>query len=145
MDKRRVSTGIAKYGVNPLTKAGLALGIGPPGVVLLETIGRKTGEPRRTPVGGRVEGDTIWIVSEHGPRAAYIRNIEAHPEVRVKVGRRWRSGTAHTLPDDDWRERLRSIGRGRPGLKLNSAVVRVMKSDPMTVRIDLDPSELGLS
>jgi deazaflavin-dependent oxidoreductase (nitroreductase family) len=138
MDKRRIASAGAKYGVNPFVKAGAALGIRPPGVILLETTGRKSGQPRRTPVGGRREGATIWVVAEHGLRANYVRNIEANPRVRVKIGRRWHTGTAHPLPDDDWRERLRMIGRGRPGLKLNSTVVRVMHSTPATVRIDLD-------
>ena len=37
------------------------------------------------------------------------------------------------MPDDDWRERQRTM----PGL--NAAVVRAMGTTPMTVRVDLDP------
>jgi hypothetical protein len=37
------------------------------------------------------------------------------------------------LPEDDWRARQ----RGMP--KANAAVVRLMGSEPVTVRIDLDP------
>src|SRR5688572_7062330 len=33
---------------------------------LLETTGRRSGEPRRTPLGGRREGDQFWFVSEFG-------------------------------------------------------------------------------
>ena len=138
MDKRRIATAGAKYTLNPFVKAGSALGIRPPGVILLETTGRKSGQARRTPVGGRLEASTIWVVAEHGLRAGYVRNIEANPRVRVKIGRRWRAGTAQALPEDDWRERLRMIGQGRPGLKLNSAVVRIMHTTPATVRIDVD-------
>jgi deazaflavin-dependent oxidoreductase (nitroreductase family) len=101
--------------------------------LLLTTTGRRSGRPRRTPVGKALQGDTLWVVAEHGPRASYVRNIEANPRVRVKLGRRWRQGTATPLPDDDWRERQRRIPN-----KLNSAGVRAMGSDPMTVRIDLD-------
>ena len=138
MDKRRVATAAAKYAVNPFVKAGIAIGLPPPGVLLLETRGRKSDQPRRTPVGGRVEGNTVWVVAEHGLRASYVRNIEANPRVRVRIRRRWRTGTAHPLPDDDWRERLRTMSRGMPGLRFNSAVVRMMHSTPATVRIDLD-------
>ena len=88
---------------------------------------------RRTPVGNGLEGSTFWIVAEHGRRAAYVRDIVANPRVRVKVGRRWRSGTAHPLPDDDPRERQRRIG-----LRFNAAVVRAMGTELMTVRVDLD-------
>jgi deazaflavin-dependent oxidoreductase (nitroreductase family) len=83
---------------------------------------------------GLVPGtDTFWLVAEHGRRAGYVRNIEANPHVRVKIGRRWRHGTAHLLPDDDPRERQRAMPR------LNAATVRLVGTDLLTVRIDLDP------
>jgi deazaflavin-dependent oxidoreductase (nitroreductase family) len=138
MDKRRVTTTLATRTLNPVVKGAAALGIRPPGVVVLETIGRKSGKRRRTPVGGRLEDSTVWIVAEHGRRAGFVRNIAANPRVRVKVGRRWREGTAHLMADDDPRLRLRQIGHRRAGLKLNSLVVRAMATDMRTVRIDLD-------
>jgi deazaflavin-dependent oxidoreductase (nitroreductase family) len=137
--KRRLAKAAAKYTVNPVVKAGMAVGVLPRGTLLLETTGRTSGQPRRTPVGGRVEGNTVWIVSEHGPNAAYVRNIAKTARVRVRIGRIWREGHATALPDDDWRARLRAIGRGNPWLKLNGAVVRMMGTTSMTIRIDLDP------
>ena len=134
MDKRRISTFFSAKLLNPIVKAAVSAGIPLPGIAILETTGRKSGEPRRTPVGKALEGDTFWIVAEHGKRANYVRNLTANPRVRVKIGRRWRTGTAHPMPEDDWRERQRRIPN-----KLNSAVVRIAGSDPMTVRIDLDP------
>lgn len=56
-----------------------------PGQTLLETTGRVSGLPRRTPVGGRREGDSFWLVSEFGERSQYIRNIRADPRVRVRI------------------------------------------------------------
>ncbi|MFL5868972.1 MAG: nitroreductase/quinone reductase family protein [Thermoleophilaceae bacterium] len=117
-----------------MVKAATNAGIPLPGVVILETTGRKSGQPRRTPVGKAVIDNTLWIVAEHGRRAGYVRNISVNPRVRVKIGRRWRTGTAQALPDDDPRERQRRIPN-----KLNSASVRAMGSDLMTVRVDLDP------
>jgi deazaflavin-dependent oxidoreductase (nitroreductase family) len=102
------------------------------GWALLETTGRKSGQPRTTPVGNGLEGDTFWIVAEHGLRAGYVRNIQANPRVRVLVAGRWRPGTAQLLPDDDPRERQRTL----PGL--NARVVRLMGTDLLTVRVDLD-------
>jgi deazaflavin-dependent oxidoreductase (nitroreductase family) len=101
-------------------------------ITMLETIGRKSGVPRRTPVGGRVIDDAFWMVSEHGNRAQYVKNIQANPSVGVGVRGRWRSGTAHLLPDDDPIERLKQLPGG------NSAVVRLVGSDLLTVRVDLD-------
>jgi deazaflavin-dependent oxidoreductase (nitroreductase family) len=134
----RLRKELAKHTLNPVMKVVAALGLSFPGIVLLETTGRRTGKCRRTPVGGRLEDRSVWTVSEHGRGAGYVRNIEANPHVRVRVGRRWRTGTARLLPDDDTRQRLRTMSKGKLGLKLNALGVRAMRTDPMTVRIDLD-------
>ena len=68
---------------------------------LLETTGRKSGEPRRTPLGGKLVGHEFWFVSEFGERSQYVRNIKADPRVRVRLRGRWHSGTARLVPDDD--------------------------------------------
>jgi deazaflavin-dependent oxidoreductase (nitroreductase family) len=135
VDKRRVSTFLSARILNPVVRAASRAGVPLPGVVILETTGRRSGEPRRIPVGRAFVDDTLWVIAEHGRRAAYVRNIEAEPRVRVKVGRTWRTGTAQVLADDDWRERQRRIPN-----RLNSAAVRAMGSDPVTVRVDLDPA-----
>jgi deazaflavin-dependent oxidoreductase (nitroreductase family) len=99
---------------------------------LLETTGRKTGQPRRTPVGGRLAGNEFWLVSEFGDRSQYVRNIAANPRVRVRVRGRWHTGTATLLPDDDARARLAELPR------MNSAAVRAMGDNLLTIRVDLD-------
>ncbi|MFD7057845.1 nitroreductase/quinone reductase family protein [Streptomyces sp. NPDC059906] len=105
-----------------------------PGQTLLETTGRVSGRPRRTPVGGRREGDSFWLVSEFGERSQYIRNIRADPRVRVRVRGRWYAGTAHLLPDDDPLARLRRLPR------FNSMAVRAMGvgTAHLTVRVELE-------
>ena len=133
MDKRRVSTFLTAKLVNPIVRAAARLGIPLPLVVILETRGRKSGQPRRIPVGKAITGDALWIVAEHGRRAAYVKNIEADPHVRVRVGRKWRSGIAHVLYDDDWRARQRRLPN-----KLNSATVRLMGTEHLTIRVELE-------
>jgi deazaflavin-dependent oxidoreductase (nitroreductase family) len=133
--KRRWSTFLTAKVVNPIVRAAARAGIPLPLVVILETRGRKSGESRRIPVGKAIIGDTLWIVAEHGRKAAYVKNIEADPHVRVRAGRRWRSGTAHVLYDDDWRARQRRLPN-----RLNSATVRLMGTEHVTVRVDLDPA-----
>jgi deazaflavin-dependent oxidoreductase (nitroreductase family) len=136
--KRRLTTALARSVVNPVMRRAIERGIALPGYALLETTGRKSGLPRRTPVGNGLDGDTFWIVAEHGRSAAYVRNLEADPRVRIKVGRRWRTGIAVLLPEDDARARQRLIGR-----KFNAAVVRLIGTDLLTVRIDLEPPTLA--
>lgn len=134
--KRAVVRFVQKYLVNPPMRLALTLGVLPPTHALLETIGRSSGRARRNPVGNGLadDGRTFWIVAEHGRQAGYVRNIEAHPDVRVRIGRQWRTGQAELCPDDDPHARLRAIGR-----PINAAILRAMGTDLLTVRIDLEP------
>jgi deazaflavin-dependent oxidoreductase (nitroreductase family) len=77
--KRQIVHVLQKYVLYPPIKMLFAMSIVPPGYVLLETIGRKTGKARRTPVGDARVGDRLWIVVEHGMKAGYVRNIVANP------------------------------------------------------------------
>ena len=142
--KLKIVRAVQKYVANPLIRRMFARGIVPPGYALLETIGRRSGQARTTPVGDGRIGDVFWIVAEHGRRAAYVRNLEANPRVRVRSrdGRtlRWRTGTAHILDDDDPRERQRILSKGHLERRLNAAAVRAMSVELLTVRIDLDPA-----
>lgn len=122
--KRRVVHAAQRRVVNPI---GRKLP-----VTMLETIGRRSGLPRRTAVGGRVVDDQFWMVSEHGEHSHYVLNIKANPAVRVRIRGRWRTGTAHLLPSDDPIARLAHLPQ------LNSSMVRVMGSDLLTIRVDLD-------
>lgn len=99
---------------------------------LLETTGRVSGQPRITPIGGRRTGNSFWLVSEFGTRSQYVRNIEADNRVRLRLRGRWLTGTAHLMPDDDPIARLRSLPRA------NSTTVRIVGTDLLTIRIDLD-------
>ncbi|WP_329578099.1 nitroreductase/quinone reductase family protein [Streptomyces sp. NBC_01361] len=102
-----------------------------PGQILLETTGRTSGLPRRTPVGGRLIGREFWWVSEYGDKSQYVRNIQADPKIRVRIKGRWHTGTAHLLPDDDARARLKRLPR------YNSAAVRTLGTNLLTLRADL--------
>jgi deazaflavin-dependent oxidoreductase (nitroreductase family) len=122
--KRRIVHAVQRRVVNPV---GRKLP-----VTMLETTGRKSGQPHHTAVGGRVVDGQFWMVSEHGAHSHYVLNIKADPRVRVRIGGDWRSGTAHLLPDDDTVARLRQLPA------MNSAVVKLAGSELLTIRVDLD-------
>lgn len=48
------------------------------------------------------------------------------------------NGTAHILPDDDPYARQRRLSRRHPLRAMNMAVVRIMGTSLLTIRIDLD-------
>jgi deazaflavin-dependent oxidoreductase (nitroreductase family) len=131
--KRRASKFASVRLLNPVMVRLLEAGLVPRGWALLETTGRRSGEPRRVPVGDGLRGERFWIVAEHGRHADYVRNLETDPRVRVKVRGRWRTGTAHVLPDEDPRALLRALRR-----PLNDAGLLLMATEPLVVRIDLD-------
>jgi len=131
--KRRAARFVTNRIVNPLVRRALEIGLPGTGTALLETIGRKSGQARRTPVGNGLRGDKFWIVTEHGRHAAYVKNIEANPRVRVKVGRRWYEGTAQILEDEDPAERMRMLRR-----RANDSMVRAMGTEHIVIRVDLD-------
>ena len=139
--KRRLVSVVARYVINPPVRVLVGLGVLPLGFALLETTGRRSGRPRRTPVGDGLVADTFWIVAEHGQEANYVRNLLANPRVRVKVRSglrpRWREGVATVLAEDDPHARQRVLSRRHPLRALNAAVVRVMGTDLLTIRIDL--------
>jgi deazaflavin-dependent oxidoreductase (nitroreductase family) len=133
---------VQKSVINPMDKLAFALRVPPPGDALLETIGRRTGRPRVTPVCDGLEGDTFWIVAQGGRSADYVRNIEAHPRVRVKGSLPpgdWRAGTAHLLDADDPDERVRILSRDNRWRRLCLQASGALATTPLTVRVDLDP------
>ena len=132
--KRRLLRTITNRAVNPLVRPLVDKGLLDPGWALLETRGRRTGEPRATPVGNGLRGDSFWIVTEHGYHADYVRNIQQEPRVRVKVGGRWRSGTAYLLPHEDPYAKLRELRR-----PVNDAALLLVGTEQLVIRVDLDP------
>ena len=129
--KYRIITTLERLN-NRLTRWALRKGLAPRAFALLETVGRRTGQPRQTPVGNGLAGNTFWLVAVHGSQADYVRNIRAEPAVRVKVAGRWRTGTATILPDDDAAARSRQLP-----YQWDAAIGRLMATRPVTIRIDL--------
>ncbi|SPF04317.1 nitroreductase/quinone reductase family protein [Streptomyces sp. MA5143a] len=122
--KQRVVTAFQRHVANPVLRRV-------PFQTVLETTGRVSGLPRRTPIGGRRTGDTFWLVSEYGEKSHYVRNIKADPSVRLRLRGRWHHGTAHLLPTDDPLTRLSTLPT------LNSTAVRALGTNLLTIRVDL--------
>lgn len=123
--------------IDHMTRAAVRTGLARRSTALVETVGRKSGQPRITPVTNGLDGDVFWIVTEHGHKANYVRNIEANPRVRVNVGRTWRPGTARIV-DEDPEERLERIVAHNPRARANAQIVRKTGTENLVIRIDLD-------
>jgi deazaflavin-dependent oxidoreductase (nitroreductase family) len=81
--------------------AGLTrLGISLAGSRVLEVRGRKSGEPRRTPVNLLTFEGARYLVAPRG-HTQWVKNMRARPEGRLLVGRRGEPFTAVELPDGE--------------------------------------------
>ena len=125
--RRRIARVIWRL-FNPLARslAGIA-----PWWVVLETTGRRSGRPRQVPLArGPLDGNTTWLISVHGERAGFARNIAADPRVRLRLRGRWRDGTA-TVVDQDPAvlERFNNYARIGP---------RTLGIEPKLVRVELE-------
>lgn len=142
--KRVVVAAFQRYVLNPPVRLLLRLGL-PLGWTLLETTGRRTAVPECCPsvTASSETSSGSWPSTASPPPTCAIRS---DPRVRVRVRLRrglrmaWRPGTAHVLVDDDPYARQRwLIGWTHPLRALNAMIVRVLGTEPVTIRIDLDP------
>ncbi len=81
--------------------AGLTrLGISVAGSRVLEVPGRKTGEPRRTPVNLLTVEGARYLVAPRG-NTQWVRNLRESGQGRLLVGRRSEPFTAAEVPDEE--------------------------------------------
>lgn len=66
--------------VEPWVRAGwFAPGIAPAGLIVLETVGRRSGERRRVPLGAVRLGPWLLVSTVRGRRSQWARNLAANP------------------------------------------------------------------
>jgi deazaflavin-dependent oxidoreductase (nitroreductase family) len=128
--KFRRERAVGHYLLNPAVKGLSKLGLRTALATELETIGRKTGQIRRVPVSAQFDDKGAWLISQHGTRSGWGRNIVDNPNVRVRQGSQWRNGIAELRPDDD------VVARGRKFGRFGSKVVKALETTPVSVRID---------
>lgn len=128
--KFRRERAIGRYLLNPAVKGLRKLGLRTALATELETIGRKTGQLRRVPVSAQFDDSGAWVISQHGTRSGWGRNIVDNPNIRLRQGNQWRIGVATLRPDDD------VVARGRQFGRLGASVVKALETTPVSVRID---------
>jgi deazaflavin-dependent oxidoreductase (nitroreductase family) len=66
----------------------------------LTTTGRSSGQSREIELWFTERGGRFYVIAEGGERAHWVRNILAHPRVKVRVGERHCDATARVVYDD---------------------------------------------
>jgi deazaflavin-dependent oxidoreductase (nitroreductase family) len=79
-----------------------AIGLGPViggFIVLLTTIGRKSGKKRETPLQYEKIGADYYLGAARGLNADWVRNIQSNPQVELRVGAKHVHGAAEIVTD----------------------------------------------
>jgi deazaflavin-dependent oxidoreductase (nitroreductase family) len=84
---------------NPAVALLARAGVSVAGSRVLEVRGRKSGEPRRTPVNLLTVEGTQYLVAPRG-HTQWVRNLRASGEGRLLVGRRAQTFSAEEVPDE---------------------------------------------
>jgi deazaflavin-dependent oxidoreductase (nitroreductase family) len=137
--KRQFLVVSARCTINPIVRLLFRLGVAPPTMTLVETTGRLSRARRRTPAMFHREGSVVWVIAQHGIHAGWVRNLQADPEVRLRLRRRWHHGTAELVPADDADARVRTFVRSPALGVLLAAAFRATQTTPASLRIELRP------
>lgn len=79
-----------------------AIGLGPflgKIILLLTTIGRKSGNKRVTPLQYELIGADYYLGAVRGLQADWVRNIQSNPQVEIRVGAECFQGVAEVITD----------------------------------------------
>ncbi len=74
-------------------------------VLLLHTVGRKSGQPRVTPIAYFRDGENFFIVASNWGKdneAAWYLNLQANPRAELEVEGKMYSVDAHTAQDAEY-------------------------------------------
>lgn len=81
---RRIFRALNRWFMVPVFRMGLGWLIGsPPGgyIMVIQTVGRTSGEPRYAPVNYALANGNVYCVSGWGDASHWYRNLQAQPEV----------------------------------------------------------------
>ena len=87
--------------IEPSIRRGVGSAPFTPGtLIVLETVGRKTGRRSKVPLASLHVGQHILVGTFRGRRSQWVKNLDATPEVRFWLGGRARTATAKVLKPD---------------------------------------------
>ena len=101
---RRIFHWMDQFTMVPMLRAGLGPLIGNPFtgyMMLMKTIGRKSGQPRYTPMNYAIMNGNVYCLVRWGGAADWYRNLRAHPQVEVTLPGRTLHGSAEEVTDID--------------------------------------------
>jgi deazaflavin-dependent oxidoreductase (nitroreductase family) len=100
--------------LNRVVEPAVRMGIGSPrvlpsGLILLETIGFKTGAKRRTPLLATRLGGYVFVSTFRGDRSFWVKNLQKKPEVSYYLGGKPRRAKAFVMMPGKMYRRPKSL------------------------------------
>lgn len=86
------------------TGGAIGARVGPESVLLLTTMGRKSGQRRTVPVSFFEEGTTLFVIASNAGREnhpAWYLNLTAHPDAEIQIKRLRRQVTARVATEQE--------------------------------------------
>ncbi len=102
--------------------------------MVITTTGRKSGQPRTTPIGYVETGNYIYTLSRgEAPISNWVRNVKVNPKVKLQIGERVLGATGEVLEDPTQvRQVIRLYLKHRPSYS------RFLKVDQNSTDEELD-------
>ena len=118
---------IAEFRAN----GGRAAQFGDAPLVILHTIGAKSGELREIPLVALVEGDDLYVFASKGGAPTtpdWYHNLKATPQITVEFGTETFTADVTELPEDEGQAKLRAQAELMPtfGEYITSAAPRII-------------------
>lgn len=101
--ERRIFKALNTWFMAPLLRRGLGWLIGSPAsgyFMLLRTTGRKSGQPRETPLNYAIVDGWVVCLAGFGSASHWLANIRSQPRVAVRLPARALEGTAELVADE---------------------------------------------
>jgi len=84
--------------VEPVVRAGVGSPrMVPSGFIVLETVGRKTGKVRRSPLAATRLGKYVIVATFRGDRSQWVFNLAAQPRTKYWIGGKRRDARAFVM------------------------------------------------
>lgn len=92
-----------KYFIVPMSRFGILPWITNPltgYIMVLQTIGRKSGQPRRTPLNYALADGSVYCIAGFGAGTDWLANVKVHPDVEVYLSGTVMKGRVQIVTDD---------------------------------------------
>ena len=96
---RKYRLGPGRRAVNSVVTLLIRVGAGGRANYLLTTVGRRTGQPRTTPVTLIKHAGERWLVSPYGT-VGWVYNVRAHPQITLRRGHQTEVTRAEEVPPE---------------------------------------------